>query len=167
MRKLTLAVLALALIGCPRKGPAGPASAKPDGDHLGALYLGQPSADVVKAIGEPETRGDLIDRPSAGDFAAPWEYPAKGLTLELVAPAKAAPLTVASITCSAPCALRTDRGIGVGSSPADVKAAYGDREDKDHPMTEARFVVDSLFGGIIFSFEGDRVTSIFFGAAAE
>ena len=169
MRTLTLALLAFALVGCPKKQTpvAGPDPGKAAGDHLGALYLGEPAADVVKAIGEPGTKEDLIDRPSTGDFAAPWEYPVKGLSLGMKAPAKDGPLTVESITCLGPCALKTDRGIGVGSSPAEVAAAYGDREDKDHPATEVRFVVDSLFGGILFNFEGGKVSSIFIGASAE
>jgi hypothetical protein len=42
-------------------------------------------------------------------------------------------------------------------------AAFADGESS----SEGSFVVGSIYGGIIFSFEKGKVSGIFFGAAAE
>ena len=55
----------------------------------------------------------------------------------------------------------------MGSSRAAVEAAYGDRAADDAPPGEDVFVVDSIYGGVVFSFEAGVVRSIFIGALAE
>jgi hypothetical protein len=74
--------------------------------------------------------------------------------------------TVDSITVSAPSTLKTSRGIGVGSTLAELQRAYGaDRNPEESNATS--FVVGSEFFGVIFVLADGRVRQIFVGAAAE
>jgi hypothetical protein len=79
---------------------------------------------------------------------------------------KSSPTTLRSISATAPSGLRTSRGIGIGSTAEEVRAAYGKELNPEESQDE-RLVVGSIFGGIIFDLKGNRVTGIFYGAAAE
>lgn len=47
--------------------------------------------------------------------------------------------------------------------------AYGSFEDKENASAAKKnsFVAGSIYGGILFTFKDNKVSSIFFGAAAE
>jgi hypothetical protein len=77
--------------------------------------------------------------------------------------------TVALFTASKDCSLATTKGIKIGSSEADVRKAYVSFEDKENAsaVQKGSFVAGSIYGGIIFTFKDKKVSSIFFGAAAE
>ena len=137
-------------------------------EHLGGLKLGTAEKDVLKLLGKPGKKGDLIRQEADGTFVQPWEYPAKGLSILMSTGAKkTGAKTIAAITASAPCALATKAGIRIGSDAAAVRKAYAGHEDKENPPGANEFVVGSIYGGIIFHFEKGKVTRIFFGAGAE
>ena len=137
-------------------------------EHLGGLKLGTAEKDVLKLLGTPETKGDLIKQEADGTFVQTWEYPAKGLSMVMSAGGKkTGAKTVAALTASAPCALATKAGIKIGSDAAAVRKAYAGHADKENPPNAGEFVVGSIYGGIIFNFEKGKVSRIFFGAAAE
>ena len=137
-------------------------------EHLGGLKLGTTEKDVLKLLGKPEKKGDLIKQEADGTFVQQWEYPAKGLSILMSAGAKkTGAKTAAALTASAPCALATKAGIKIGSDAAAVRKAYAGHADKENPPTESEFTVGSIYGGIIFNFTEGKVSRIFFGAAAE
>ena len=75
--------------------------------------------------------------------------------------------SVLMITAKAPSKLVTRNGAGIGTTEAEIIKAYGTYEDKENSKRGATFVVGSIYGGVIFTFEKGKVSEIFFGAAAE
>ena len=71
------------------------------------------------------------------------------------------------ITAVAPSKLATARGITIGSTEDAVKKAYGSVRDKENSEAGKTFVAGSIYGGVIFRFEGGKVSEIFIGASAE
>ena len=137
-------------------------------EHLGGLRLGTAEKDVLKLLGQPEKKGGLVMQEADGTFVQQWEYPAKGLSLQMSAGGKkTGAKSIAAITASAPCALATKAGIKIGSAAADVRKAYAGHADKETPPTAGQFTVGSIYGGIIFNFDKGKVSRIFFGAGAE
>jgi hypothetical protein len=57
----------------------------------------------------------------------------------------------------------------VGDPYKAVKAAYHAYHDPEEQVDELSFVAGSIYSGVIFSFDSklEKVTEIFFGAAAE
>jgi hypothetical protein len=74
---------------------------------------------------------------------------------------------IASVRIGPASALKTKRGIGIGSSYADVEHAYAHQKDVGASQPPITFVVGSPQEGLVFSFENGRVTQAFLGAAAE
>jgi len=138
-------------------------------DKLGELAIGLSSAEVEKQLGAPTSRTRPEWSEGTVEFGPSWRYPAKGLELTLTATDKRGPYTLAAIRATAPCALRTARGIGVGGPYKAAKAAYHADHDPEEQEGELSFVAGSIYSGIIFSFDSklEKVTEIFFGAAAE
>jgi hypothetical protein len=170
---LFVSLLVIACSGSPAPRTAEPRRSAPtaafsdSSERLGALRLGLPAAEVIQALGQPASRGPIEKWGATGQLHQEWRYPAQGITVDLVADTETGPQTVRGLTIAAPCALRTRLGIGIGSSLAEVRKAYGPHESKDAPYDGKRFVAGSLFGGVLFFIEQDRVRSIFVGAAAE
>jgi hypothetical protein len=106
----------------------------------------------------------LIEVGATGLVIQDWEYPDQELTLTMAASQNGQ--TVDRIHVRTPAPLNTSHGIGIGSSRADVEQAYSAEKDAEASTAET-FVAGSVYGGVLFSFHGDKVTSIFIGAAAE
>ncbi|MCY1056886.1 hypothetical protein [Nannocystis sp. SCPEA4] len=153
--------------------PAAPEPAEPPSilarDRLGDLTIDMPLADVEKQLGRPASRTRPEWFEGTVEFGQTWRYPAKGLELTLTAPSKGGPYTLAGLRATAPCALRTARGIGLGDAHAAVKAAYLADIDPEEQDADLSIVVGSIYSGIIFTFDAklEKVTEIFLGAAAE
>jgi hypothetical protein len=136
-------------------------------EQLGSLKLGMGEKDVLKLLGKPKKKGDLILQEADGMWIQEWEYPSEGLSILMNAEKKAGAKAIASIKASAPCTLTTKAGIKIASAAAAVAKAYAHHLDKENPPTAKHLVVGTIYGGIIFDFENGKVTSIFIGAAAE
>lgn len=136
-------------------------------EQLGTLRLDMAEKDVLKLLGKPKKKGSLVHQDADGMWVQEWEYPAAGLSILMGAGKMAGAKAIANIKASAPCTLATKAGIKIGSPAAAVAKAYAGHLDKETPPTAQQLVVGSVYGGIIFEFEKGKVTSIFFGAAAE
>jgi hypothetical protein len=136
-------------------------------ERLGELRLGLTEKEVKAKISGKLQKGQEEYWAATGDFVQEWDYPDCGLTLNMSSAGKGGKKTVSTILVKSPSLLRTKRGIGIGSTEQEVAAAYGDCQDKEMSETGRSFVAGSVYGGVIFSFENGRVTSIFLGAGAE
>ena len=54
-------------------------------ERLGELRLGLPEKDVVKLLGSPSTRGELLFQEADGNYVQDWHYPDKGIELSMSA----------------------------------------------------------------------------------
>ena len=93
-----------------------------------------------------------------------------GLDIDVNAPSHAEPGTARAYICKRPCDFKNEKGVGIGSTRAQVTAQYEKdlaRGDEAPPPGSNDLVVGSIFGGVIFELADDKVTSLFVGAAAE
>ena len=137
------------------------------GESLGGLRLDLAEKEVVKLLGKPGRQGKLQLQGADGAYVQLWEYPSQGIEITMSAgEKKTGAKKVASFSAGAGSKLATKLGIKVGSPVGDVRKAYGSFENKEDGSA-ALFVAGSIYGGILFHTEGGKVSSIFFGAAAE
>lgn len=134
---------------------------------LGPLALGLTEEEVVRVVGQPAKRSGAIDEAATGLTISVWSYPELGLELLLSRSEADAPALLERMTAAAPCEFVTNRGIGVGATRAEVDSAYALDYSQEEPPDAERVVVDSIYDGLILSFVEGKVTSLFFGAAAE
>ena len=122
---------------------------------------------VTEAMGEPAGKSPFEKMPFDGSEHQEWKYPSKGVVLGLVKTSDNG-VVVDHITVGKPSSLKTARGVGIGSTREEVKAAYLDDIDPESdPLDESQIVVGSLYEGLIFYMEDKKVVKIFVGAAAE
>jgi len=136
-------------------------------ESLGGLRLGLPEKAVLKLLGPPAKRGELVFQEADGNYVQDWHYPDKGIDLWMSAGEKKSGVkTIAAITASAPCTFATRKGIKIGDAESAARKAYAEHVDRE--MSDpGNLVVGSIYGGIIFNFTKGKVSGIFFGAAAE
>jgi hypothetical protein len=138
-----------------------------DKEQVGKLHLGLTAKEVKQIIpGQPQRGKD--EKWGADDaYHQEWQYPKEGVTLSMVSEKKGGPQSLERITITSPSRLRTQRGIGIGSTEAEVNAAYGRFRNAGDSRAGELLVAGSVFGGVMFDFQQGRVSRIFIGAAAE
>ena len=141
-------------------------------EGFGPLRLNEPETEVRQSLGEPRQRSPMVHIEATGLDVEDWSYPKSGLTLRMASSSgKGGPKYVAAIYAKAKCPFATRRGVMIGSAQADVQKAYaGSEELQKHELPGhdvPRFVVGSIFGGIVFEFTRGKVSGIFYGAYAE
>lgn len=130
---------------------------------FGPLHLGMTEAQAVKIVGKPKTRplGQLMG--AIGDYEAFWEFD-HGVLLKMSADTPKGPYHVSSIQLDRPSQWKTPAGIGIGSSRADVAAVYGKYFGRVSDASQ--ILVGSVYYGLLFTVENDRVISAFLGPMA-
>lgn len=140
-------------------------------EALGKIKLGRKAADLPALAGKPDSKGKDTEWAAIGEWVQEWvqewRFQAQGLTLNMASQSKGGAKTVLTITAEAPSKLATARGIRIGSTIAEVTKAYGKVRDKEQGVPGETFVAGSVYGGVIFTFTGGKVSRIFIGAAAE
>jgi hypothetical protein len=136
-------------------------------EQVGDLRIGMSQADAAKAVPCRVQRGKEVFEAATGDYVQDWRYPPCGLTFKMGSGTKGGPKTVQSITVTGPSTLQTKRGIRIGSTEQEVVQAYGRYRDEEWSKKGESFVAGSVYGGLIFTFTGGKVSKIFLGAAAE
>lgn len=158
-------VLMFAVLGT-LLSPAMAKEFKYEDETLGGVKLGAPAAKVIEVWGKPEGKGEETEWGADGLFHQDWNYPKLGLVVGMAAEKAKGKQEVFSIAVEAPGTVETSFGIKIGSSVAEVKAAYG-KAINEEESTKDSVVVGSVYGGVIFGIERGKVVSIFLGAAAE
>ena len=137
-------------------------------EKIGALRYDLAAAEVTTLYGQPAERGPIEEWGADGAFHQTWEYPALGLTLDMVSRTEKGAQKVGSVTARAPSTLATAQGLTIGSPRRAVLERYGKVRDTDSPADDKeRFVAGSIYGGLFFHFKNDVVVEMFLGAGAE
>ncbi|CAN5916186.1 hypothetical protein BH11BAC7_BH11BAC7_10600 [soil metagenome] len=133
-------------------------------ETVGKLHLGLDSKSTQAEMGIPDFKSAVRKWEADGLFHQDWTYDS-GIDLNM-AGEDSLKMEIFSLRCFTPCSLKTSRNIGIGSSFQEVKDAYRDvlAEKQDE---EQALLAGSIYGGIIFSFENGKLSSVFIGAAAE
>jgi len=136
-------------------------------DGFGELKISLTAAEVVRILGEPQSKGEQQFWGADGLYHQKWNYPQQGIILDMAGETEQGSSMISSIRVQAPSQLKTKRGIGIGDSSAKVKQAYAEEEDEAAPISSDYFVAGSVYGGLIFEFKNNQVTEMFLGAMAE
>jgi len=133
-------------------------------EAIGPVRIGTKSDEVLKALGVPESKSKTIVSEVDARPHQQWVYQKQAVVLDMVS--ESGGQQVAMITASAPSTLKTKRGVGIGSTKDSVLSAYA--AEIDPSSNDSRTIVaGTVYGGLIFGLEKDRVTSIVLGAVAE
>jgi hypothetical protein len=164
LKKCFVLMVIIGLIG----GGAFAAEEFPYGkEQIGKLHIGLSEKEVKQAIPGKPTRGAERWWGADGQYHQEWRYTAGGITLGMVAKKKGGSQSIESMTITSPSTLKTQRGIGIGSTEAEVVKAYGSFRNAEASKPGEVLVAGSLFGGVIVHFKQGKVDQIFIGAAAE
>jgi hypothetical protein len=132
---------------------------------IDGLPLGLSGDELQSKIGSaPTSKSDLTLEGASGEYVTSWKF--EGVEAKLSATAQDLPVTLRALTITAPSALKTKEGLGIGASEAEVKSTYGPKVNTEESSPD-KIVVGSVFGGMIFTIDNGTVSEIFVGAAAE
>lgn len=167
MFKILLFSLTLLLVGCvSEENTQNKNTTEVQKDMIGKFYLGLSEKVVKQEMECPVTYGE--DELWGVDdlYHQNWNYSDCGISFDMTSSKKGGEKLIESITIEKPSRLKTDKGIGIGSTEQEVMKVYQSRWSKGESRPDM-FVVDSIFGGILIYFEDGKVERIFVGAAAE
>ncbi len=144
--------------------------------RIGGLGMFSTAEDVWVTAGKKSfgqvSQGEDEMWEAFGQAVQTWSFPNAGVEFDMISDEIGGDKTVFSITVTAPSDLVTARGVGIGSTRSEVESAYSDFPP-DPEGYEGYFdgqdvyLVGSIYGGMIFTFENGVVSKIFFGASAE
>ncbi|MBI1343557.1 MAG: hypothetical protein GC171_11540 [Terrimonas sp.] len=135
-------------------------------NSIGDLVLGMKTSPIMRMFGRPDSVSKTGLWPGDGLMHQDWLYRSRGISLNMAMEEGQKDMFISSITVKKPCTLKTQRGIGIGSVYAEVMMAY--EKEIDQSLSKKNvIVIGSIYDGIIVSFENDKASNIFIGAAAE
>lgn len=136
--------------------------------NFGPLKLSQHYSETQEAMGPPDIKSKAIEWGADGLMHEDWTWKKNSILLNMSSDKsnKDSTLSVFSITAQSPCDFKTKAGVGMGSSYAEVEAAYKNEIDP-YSTNKKQITVGDLYDGIIFTFKNDKAVKIFLGAAAE
>ena len=134
-------------------------------ENIGEIKLGLNIKVVETIIGSPSEKTVPTEWGADGLNHQTFKYSTQGIELDLIQKPDSS-FSVDMITITSPCKYKTAGGIGIGSGLEDVKKAYLSYIDPNS-SNENEIIAGTVYGGIIFKFAGQKVRSIFIGAAAE
>ena len=132
-------------------------------ETIGALKLRMNEAGVKAALGAPKSKSKPIEEGATGNWVSDWSWP--GVRLKMASPKKAGPFVIDAIEITAPSTLATSRGIKIGSTRNEVAKAYP-KSDEETNDPKKQFLVGSVYGGLLFELDNDKVANMFLGAMA-
>jgi hypothetical protein len=136
-------------------------------ERIGEFRLGLSEKELKQQLHCSVKRGDDVEWGTDGLYHQTWDCYEEGISFDMVSNRKGGAKKLASITITAPSQLKTKRGIQIGSSEQAVIQAYQQEKDAEASQPKELFVAGSVYGGLTFQFDNDKVVSIFLGASAE
>ena len=134
-------------------------------EKLDQLKIGLNAKDLSPILGSPSEESQPELWGADGLYHKTAKYSKEGVELDLIQNADSG-FSVNMIKINAPCRFKTLKGIGINSDFHSVKFAYAQYIDNKE-INENQIVAGSVYGGVIFTFENQKVKSIFIGASAE
>jgi hypothetical protein len=141
------------------------ANALLENEAFGKLKPGMSSKDVVALLGQPSSKGKVDEEGATGDFVSEWEWKKAGVKIDFASGTKKGPWVARNLSLAAPATLKTQKGVGIGSTLADVDKAYA----AGHMLPadgEESYTVGTHYDGMVFEFKGGKVASIYWGLLA-
>jgi hypothetical protein len=133
-------------------------------EKVGGVANGAAEADVVKAFGAAKQKTKVIQEGATGQWVSDWTF-ADGVSTTMVADKAKGPFQVRVIGVAAPSKLKTSQSIGLGSTLADIKKAYGKFLSD---AGDSNWLVGTPYAGMSFHVDKDsKVATITFGVMAE
>jgi hypothetical protein len=129
-------------------------------EQIGQLHLGLSAKAVKQLIPGRPTRGPEENWAIMDVYHQWWKYPEAGIALDMFSKKKGGPKYIGSMAITSPCKLKTQRGIGIGSTEAEVANAYGRFRNAELSKTFESFVAGSTCGGVLFDFQQGKVSRI-------
>lgn len=123
------------------------------------------SKKVIEVIGYPDEKSTAEEWGSDGQIHQKWTFANQNVELDMIGEENSNQV-VNSIYVKSPSDAKTSRNIGIGSNITDVTNKYSNEIDKSQ-TTEFQIVAGTIYGGIVFTFENKKLTSIFLGASSE
>lgn len=135
---------------------------------FGPLHVRMSAAALGKALPQcvfTKKKAELWD--GDGQYHQRWLAASCGLDLDMTADHEKGPWSISMIDLKSPATLKTDRGIGIGNTQAELRAAYGAEYSPAWSGDGSSLMIGSVYGGLYFDLEKGRVTHISLGAFAE
>jgi hypothetical protein len=135
-----------------------------ESETIGQLQFDMSLEAIEKEVGEPEEKTEFEFWGADGFEHQTRIYQNNTLDIDFIK-TEDGEIVCNMITIYGASDLKTSRNIGIGDSRNAVLKAYQaeiyDRENKE------ALIAGTIYGGVIFTFENDKVKSIFVGAGAE
>jgi hypothetical protein len=133
-------------------------------ESFGGIKIGLSPDEVVKLLGEAESKSEITASEADGMNWQTWFYPAKGCEVSFYQNEDQS-WSSASYLLKETSTFKSTRGIGIGSTAQEVKKAYQKEIGRDEGPEQ--IIVGTVYGGIVFWMTDGKVRNIFVGASAE
>ena len=135
-------------------------------ESIGKLKIEMREDEVISILGKPECQSKKQFSQVDAFYHQDWNYPSKGISLQMASETEDSLSQVQIIQIKFPSKLTTSREIMIGDSYYEVEQKYGkfQNTEESKPTT---FVVGSVYGGLVFSFQDQKVTKIYLGYLAD
>ena len=133
-------------------------------EDIGGLKPGIDAKAAEKILGKAK-KGKAIVEEASGDTVATWEWKKAGVSI-IFSDAKKKPVA-RNIILGAGAKLKTKAGIGIGSTVAELDAAYSAVRRPADGDAETSYLVGTMYSGMAFELKDGAVTSVTWGTLAE
>lgn len=135
-------------------------------ETIGQLMVALDEATVIQVYGDADQTSEPKLVASDGLVHKTSTYGRLGLELDYVEINDV--YVINTVVAKAPFDGKTSRGIGIGSSEAEINAVYGDDINAEEMQSfEGKIIVGTIYGGLIFTMDSGAVSAMFLGAGAE
>lgn len=134
-----------------------------ESETFGGIGNAAPGADVIKVLGPPKKKSKPVVEGATGNYVSTWDWPSASAIM--TSETDHGPWIERNLSIGKSSKLETSRHIKIGSSRAEVEAAYP-RSDDDQKDDPNRYLAGSMYGGVMFTFEKDKVVAISMGPFA-